>query len=162
MATAPASEAGLFGLTSNRNDSISLACLAPWARRSRAPLSRAQEPEAGPSRRQRSERHPNPDLTSAPRDRAIHRAVQTGVSGWNASGFYYWRSGVFFSPYYSTRGSNTILAAGKTSILPADQRQELCLCSSQTLLRPHQNRRGIPEMLVETWASRTFIHLSYA
>ncbi|MGI8992610.1 MAG: TonB-dependent receptor [Bryobacteraceae bacterium] len=45
------------------------------------------------------------------------------VSGWNASTFYYWRSGLFFSPYYSARGSNTILAPGKTGILPSDQRQ---------------------------------------
>ncbi len=45
------------------------------------------------------------------------------VSGWNASGFYYWRSGLYFSPYYSTRGSNTILAPGKTGILPSGQRQ---------------------------------------
>lgn len=45
------------------------------------------------------------------------------VSGWNASGFYYWRSGLFFSPYYSTLGSDTILAPGKNGILPAGQRQ---------------------------------------
>jgi Carboxypeptidase regulatory-like domain/TonB dependent receptor len=45
------------------------------------------------------------------------------VSGWNASAFYYWRSGLFFSPNYSTRGSNTILAPGKTGILPSSQRQ---------------------------------------
>jgi hypothetical protein len=45
------------------------------------------------------------------------------VSGWNASGFYYWRSGLFFSPYYSARGSNTILAPGKNGVLPSDQRQ---------------------------------------
>ena len=45
------------------------------------------------------------------------------VSGWNASGFGYWRSGLYFSPFYSARGSNTILAPGKNGILPADQRQ---------------------------------------
>ncbi len=45
------------------------------------------------------------------------------VSGWNTSGFYYWRSGLPFSPYYSARGSNTVLAPGKTGILPTDQRQ---------------------------------------
>ena len=45
------------------------------------------------------------------------------VSGWNASGFSYWRSGLYFSPFYSARGSNTILAPGKNGILPADQRQ---------------------------------------
>ncbi|MDQ6705184.1 MAG: hypothetical protein M3Z85_04355, partial [Acidobacteriota bacterium] len=45
------------------------------------------------------------------------------ISGWNSSMFYYWRSGLFFSPYYSTRGSNTILAQGKTGILPSSQRQ---------------------------------------
>jgi hypothetical protein len=45
------------------------------------------------------------------------------VSGWNVSGFYYWRSGLPVSPYYATRGSNTVLAPGKTGILPADQRQ---------------------------------------
>jgi len=45
------------------------------------------------------------------------------VSGWNASAFYYWRSGLFFSPYYSTGGSNTILAPGKTGILPSSQQQ---------------------------------------
>lgn len=45
------------------------------------------------------------------------------VSGWNASAFYYWRSGLFFSPYYSARGSNTILAPGKSGILPASERQ---------------------------------------
>lgn len=44
------------------------------------------------------------------------------ISGWNASGFYYWRSGLFFSPYYSVGGSNTVLAPGKNGILPADQR----------------------------------------
>ncbi|WP_321475577.1 TonB-dependent receptor [uncultured Paludibaculum sp.] len=45
------------------------------------------------------------------------------VSGWNVGAFYYWRSGLFFSPYYSARGSNTYLAPGKNAILPADQRQ---------------------------------------
>ncbi|MDQ6664233.1 MAG: TonB-dependent receptor [Acidobacteriota bacterium] len=45
------------------------------------------------------------------------------VSGWNSSMFYYWRSGLFFSPYYNARGSNTILAPGKTGILPSSQRQ---------------------------------------
>ena len=45
------------------------------------------------------------------------------VSGWNASAFYYFRSGLFFSPYYAVTGSNTILAPGKTGIFPADQRQ---------------------------------------
>ena len=45
------------------------------------------------------------------------------VSGWNASAFYYWRSGLPFSPYYSIRGSNIILAPGKNGILPAGQRQ---------------------------------------
>jgi hypothetical protein len=49
--------------------------------------------------------------------------VDRVVSGWNASAFYYWRSGLFFSPFYSTRGSNTILAPGKNGILPSDQRQ---------------------------------------
>ena len=44
------------------------------------------------------------------------------ISGWNMSGFYYWRSGLFFSPYYSVGGSNTVLAPGKNGILPADQR----------------------------------------
>jgi hypothetical protein len=52
-----------------------------------------------------------------------HGIANALISGWNTSGFYYWRSGLFFSPYYSTRGSNTILAPGKTGILPADQRQ---------------------------------------
>ena len=45
------------------------------------------------------------------------------VSGWNTSGFYYWRSGLLFSPYYSDRGSSTVLAPGKTGILPTNQRQ---------------------------------------
>ncbi|WP_031498314.1 TonB-dependent receptor [Bryobacter aggregatus] len=44
------------------------------------------------------------------------------VSGWNASGFFYKRSGLFFSPYYSVGGSSTILAPGKDGILPKDQR----------------------------------------
>ena len=45
------------------------------------------------------------------------------VGGWNAGAFYYWRSGLFFSPYYSARGSNTYLAPGKNGILPESQRQ---------------------------------------
>ena len=45
------------------------------------------------------------------------------VSGWNVSAFYYWRSGLFFSPYYSTLGSNTVLAPGKNGILPSGERQ---------------------------------------
>ncbi|MGE5645397.1 MAG: TonB-dependent receptor [Acidobacteriota bacterium] len=45
------------------------------------------------------------------------------VSGWNMSAFFYWRSGLFFSPYYSARGSNTYLAPGANAILPKDQRQ---------------------------------------
>jgi hypothetical protein len=45
------------------------------------------------------------------------------ASGWNLSAFYYWRSGLFFSPYFSDRGSNTILAPGKNGIFPASQRQ---------------------------------------
>jgi hypothetical protein len=44
------------------------------------------------------------------------------VSGWNAAVFYYQRSGLFFSPYYSTSGSNMVLAPGKNAILPAGQR----------------------------------------
>jgi hypothetical protein len=44
------------------------------------------------------------------------------VSGWNASGFFYKRSGLFLAPYYSVGGSNTILAPGKNAILPEDQR----------------------------------------
>jgi len=49
--------------------------------------------------------------------------VNRVVSGWNVSSFYYYRSGLFFSPYYSARGSNTVLAPGKNGILPTDQRQ---------------------------------------
>ncbi|MEO7142558.1 MAG: hypothetical protein ABI165_03560, partial [Bryobacteraceae bacterium] len=49
--------------------------------------------------------------------------VDRMVSGWNLSGFYYWRSGLPFSPYYSTRGSAILLAPGKTGILPTGQRQ---------------------------------------
>ncbi|MGI4852601.1 MAG: carboxypeptidase regulatory-like domain-containing protein [Janthinobacterium lividum] len=48
--------------------------------------------------------------------------VDRVVSGWNVTAFYYWRSGLFFSPYYSTRGSATLLAAGRSSALPRDQR----------------------------------------
>lgn len=44
------------------------------------------------------------------------------VSGWNASGFFYKRSGLFFAPYYTIGGSNTLLAPGKNGILPKDQR----------------------------------------
>ena len=44
------------------------------------------------------------------------------VSGWNVTAFYYWRSGLYFSPYYSARGSGTILAQGKNGALPKDQR----------------------------------------
>jgi outer membrane receptor protein involved in Fe transport len=70
------------------------------------------------------------------------------VSGWNASAFYYWRSGLFFSPYYSARGSNTVLNPGKNGILPSDQRQaarwfdpSVCradlgaTCSAETFIR---------------------------
>jgi hypothetical protein len=70
------------------------------------------------------------------------------VGGWNFSAFYYWRSGLFFSPYYNARGSNTLLAPGKTGILPKDQRQaalwfdaSLCradlgaTCASETFIR---------------------------
>ena len=45
------------------------------------------------------------------------------VEGWSSSMFYYYRTGLFFSPYYSTRGSGTILAPGKSGVLPSDQRQ---------------------------------------
>ena len=45
------------------------------------------------------------------------------VGGWQMTGFYYWRSGLYFAPYYSIRGSNTILAPGKTPVIPKDQRQ---------------------------------------
>ncbi len=45
------------------------------------------------------------------------------ISGWNTSAFYYWRSGLPFSPYYSVRGSAIVLAPGKTGILPSGQRQ---------------------------------------
>ncbi|WP_263418109.1 TonB-dependent receptor [Terriglobus albidus] len=44
------------------------------------------------------------------------------VSGWNFTAFFYWRSGLYFSPYYSARGSATILAQGKNGALPKDQR----------------------------------------
>lgn len=45
------------------------------------------------------------------------------VSGWNATGFFYYRSGLPFAPYYSTRGSQIVLAPGKTGILPSGQQQ---------------------------------------
>ena len=48
--------------------------------------------------------------------------VDRVVSGWNFSAFYYWRSGLYFSPYYSARGSATLLAPGQSSALPKDQR----------------------------------------
>jgi len=55
---------------------------------------------------------------------AINSRLGNAIAGgWNASGFYYWRSGLFFAPNYSTRGSNIILAPGKNGILPSDQRQ---------------------------------------
>jgi hypothetical protein len=44
------------------------------------------------------------------------------VSGWNVSAFYYWRSGLYFSPYYSERGSAYLLASGKTGALPKSSR----------------------------------------
>jgi hypothetical protein len=69
------------------------------------------------------------------------------VSGWNASGFYYWRSGLFFSPYYSARGSNTILAPGKTGILPNGQRQ------AALWFDPSVNRAD----LGEAYSGQTFI-----
>ena len=48
------------------------------------------------------------------------------VSGWNASGFYYWRSGLFFSPYYCNSGATACpieLAPGKNGILSGGQQQ---------------------------------------
>ena len=54
---------------------------------------------------------------------SANRLTNALIGGWNASGFYYWRSGLYFAPNYSTRGSNLILAPGKNGILPADQRQ---------------------------------------
>jgi hypothetical protein len=49
--------------------------------------------------------------------------VDRVVSGWNVTAFFYWRSGLFFSPYYSARGSAYVLAPGKTGALPKDQRK---------------------------------------
>lgn len=48
--------------------------------------------------------------------------VDRVVSGWNVTAFYYWRSGLYFSPYYNTRGSAYLLAPGKSGALPKDQR----------------------------------------
>lgn len=44
------------------------------------------------------------------------------VSGWNVTAFYYWRSGLYFSPYYSNTGSAVTLASGKNGALPKGQR----------------------------------------
>ncbi len=55
--------------------------------------------------------------------KSSNRFVNRLVEGWSSSMFYYYRTGLFFSPYYSTRGSGTILAPGKSGILPSDQRQ---------------------------------------
>lgn len=44
------------------------------------------------------------------------------VSGFTVSAFYYWRSGLFFSPYYSPKGSPYLLAPGKTGVLAKGQR----------------------------------------
>lgn len=44
------------------------------------------------------------------------------VSGWNISAFYYWRSGLYFSPYYANTGSAYLLAPGKNGELPHGQR----------------------------------------
>ncbi|HEU0123335.1 MAG TPA: TonB-dependent receptor [Bryobacteraceae bacterium] len=72
------------------------------------------------------------------------RFVQNGggfvdrlVSGWNAAGFFYKRSGLFFAPYYSVGGSNTLLAPGKSGILPADQR------SAERWFDPSLNRADL-------------------
>ena len=51
-----------------------------------------------------------------------HGFVNALVSGYNLSSFFLWHSGFFFSPYYSAYGSSTILAPGKTGILPESQR----------------------------------------
>ena len=45
------------------------------------------------------------------------------VTGWQVSGFYYWRSGMFFAPYFAVGASNTILMPDKTPVIPKDQRQ---------------------------------------
>ena len=45
------------------------------------------------------------------------------IGGWGMSGFYYWRSGLWFAPYYSVRGSSTILGPATNGILPKEQRQ---------------------------------------
>jgi len=47
------------------------------------------------------------------------------VSGWNFSAFYYWRSGLYFSPYWvtaSTAAKQYIKDPNKTGALPKDQR----------------------------------------
>ena len=50
------------------------------------------------------------------------RVLDMIIGGWNIGAFYYWRSGLFFAPYYSITGSNTVLT-GVSPILPKDQRQ---------------------------------------
>jgi len=52
------------------------------------------------------------------------KLVEALVGGWNIGAFYYWRSGLFFAPYFNVRGSNTVLAGQNSSpILPKEQRQ---------------------------------------
>ncbi len=51
-----------------------------------------------------------------------HGVVNALVSGYNISPFFQWHSGFYFAPYYSAFNSNTVLAPGKTGILPEGQR----------------------------------------
>jgi len=44
------------------------------------------------------------------------------VSGWNLTAFYYWRSGLYFSPFYSSGKSNYTLVDNKSGALPKAQR----------------------------------------
>ncbi|MEO6829144.1 MAG: hypothetical protein ABI164_04990 [Acidobacteriaceae bacterium] len=51
-----------------------------------------------------------------------HGVVNAIVSGWNIAPFFLWHSGFHFAPFYTAFGSSTVLAPGKTGILPRGER----------------------------------------
>ncbi|MEO6830040.1 MAG: hypothetical protein ABI164_09540, partial [Acidobacteriaceae bacterium] len=51
-----------------------------------------------------------------------HGFTNALVSGYNISPFFLWHSGVTFAPYFTALASSTLLAPGKTGILPGGQR----------------------------------------
>ncbi len=94
-----------------------------------------------------------------------HGFVNELVSGYNISPFFLWHSGFYFSPYFSPFGSSTILAPGKTGILPEGKRTRAqwfdASVDDQSIGQPYTGQTYIVRANTLDWDFRNNISRNY-